>query len=110
MDSESNVIPLFKKDLLSLTHNEDPMFKNDQDIELSTIEKTEHGWHVISPQELVKRHPEAAKIMFDLAREQYHSAVETMGMLEDALGMEPHIADIIDARDPEIWKKKTNKL
>lgn len=103
MDPKSNVIPLFKKDLYDLT-----LFKNDQDTDLSTIEKTEHGWQVISPQDLVTRHPEAARIMFDLAREQYHSAVETMGMLENAMGIEPHVADVIDARDPEIWKNKTN--
>ena len=67
------------------------------------------GLQIISHEELIKNYPEAAKALFKCAKEQYQIAAETLDfLLEGVCDFEPHVADIIDARDPEFWKSKKN--
>ena len=58
---------------------------------IQTISLVEYK--ILSPEEFLKIHPEIA---------------EAMGCLDQDIDEEPHTAEIIDAKDPEIWKKKTN--
>lgn len=99
MDSESKVIPFPKIELknLEFTENLDPL-------EYSSIP----GFQRFSPQEIVKNNPEIARAFFESAQEQYNIAIQNMGFLEELLENQYHTAEIIDAKDPAIWKNKAN--
>lgn len=114
MDSKSNVIPFVLR-------------ADRQTTEHSKLVPELIGYEVISPQELIQNHPGAARALFDSAKESYHMAMQTMGFLEEALKdgsgsascanedsldkyftdfSELHTAEIIDAKNPEVWKNK----
>lgn len=110
MEADSKVIPFVPRTVKKIV-------TNIEILEPQPIEETENlkpleystmtGFQVISAKDFIQSHPDAARAMFNSARDQYNMAIEAMGFLEQAFEEESHTAEIIDARDPEMWKNKT---